>query len=70
MKKHAEDIVQVDSGYFCAGIFLVNYKIVDAAPVLRWAIGKHIDWFEQYAAKKRWKLTIVPPFTGTLLKQL
>ncbi len=70
MKNHNEDIIQVDSGYFCADVSLVNYKIIDAAPILRWAIGKHIDWFEQYAARKRWKLNIVPPFTGTILTQL
>lgn len=51
------DIIQVDSGYFCAGIDVKEDKIIMAAPILRWSIGKTFTWFEKYAGRKRWKLT-------------
>lgn len=50
-----EELVYVDAPHFCAALFHVNGKIIDAAPILRWAIGKQLDWFLAYCKRKGWK---------------
>jgi len=35
-----KDLVQFDSGYFCAGAVFVDGKCVHAAPIIRWMVGK------------------------------
>jgi len=29
-----------------------NGKIIDAAPIIRWCIGKKLDWFKLYLKRK------------------
>lgn len=44
---------------------------IDAAPILRWLVGKRFEWFKEYV-KGRTNLKVVKckPFQGKLLKQL
>lgn len=41
-------MLQVDSGYFCAGVIIINTSVVKAAPILNWAIGKEVNYFLEY----------------------
>jgi len=52
-----ESVITVDSGYFCAGIIVSdNDEIIDAAPILKWAIGKDMKWLIGYCGRKGWKI--------------
>lgn len=47
-------LVQVDAGYYCAGLIVNDtQRVVDAAPVLRWTLGKNWTWLKAYFEKKR-----------------
>jgi hypothetical protein len=32
--------------------------VKDAAPIIKWMIGKHIRFIENYCEKKQWKINI------------
>jgi hypothetical protein len=53
------EVYQVTSPYFCAGIVVANGVFIkEAAPILAWSIGKHINWFKDYCEKKRWQMEL------------
>ena len=58
-----ETLVQVDAPHFCAGIVLVDDVCTEAAPILKWAVGKHRDWLRDYFKAKGWKATVCKPWT-------
>ena len=47
---------RVTAPHFVAGIETREDKIVAAAPILAWAIGKRLRWFQGYCLKKRWTI--------------
>lgn len=44
----------VDTGYACGGIEFENGRIVNAAPIYRWMIGKPVAQVRQWRKIKRW----------------
>lgn len=48
-------LVQVTAPHFCAGLVLVDDRCIEAAPILKWAIGKRADELRRYFAKKGWR---------------
>jgi hypothetical protein len=50
-------LYSIDSKYFCAGIIVHTGTIVDAAPILKWCVGKEFDDFRRYCHKKKWSIT-------------
>lgn len=57
-KSCKEKLFQVQTSYFTAGIVVKNKKIIKAAPILKWAIGKTLSQFEVWAkTKKGYKLS-------------
>jgi hypothetical protein len=56
MKATASDLYQVDVGYFCAGVVVRMGVVVEAAPILRWAVGKSLADLETWVRKKRGNL--------------
>jgi hypothetical protein len=52
-------LVAVDAPHFYAAIVLVDDVVTEAAPILRWAIGKHRVYLREYFARKGWKTTII-----------
>ncbi len=56
MKFKDGELYQITAPHFCACIIVLNNKIIDAAPILVWSIGKYFTWFETYCYKKRWKI--------------
>ena len=42
---------QIDPGYFCAGLVVRDGRVVLAAPILGWAVGK--PWVEVRAWAER-----------------
>lgn len=50
-------LYQITAPHFCAGVVVGKYDcIMKAAPILKWAIGTHIDSFLSYCSKKNWKV--------------
>lgn len=47
--------LRITAPHFCAGLALdVNLRVCEAAPILRWAMGKHVDELARYCLRKRW----------------
>ncbi len=59
MTETSEILVRVDAPRFCAGLVIVDGRCTEAAPKLRWAIGKEREWLSVYFARKDWKAIIV-----------
>ncbi len=52
-------LVAVDAPHFYAGVVLTDGVVTEAAPILRWAMGKKRGWLSDYFRRKGWKATIV-----------
>lgn len=50
-----EILMRVTAPHFCAGVCIQDDRITDAAPILRWAVGKSVSWFIRYIKQKRWR---------------
>lgn len=49
-------LVQVTAPHFCAGIIVRRDKVIEAAPILQWTLGKPYSWLRRYFARKRWSV--------------
>ena len=56
-----EKLIQIDSGYFCAGLVIYKDRIIAIAPII--AYMKKNNWtleqIRQYCIKKKWRLNIL-----------
>ena len=50
-------LIQIDSGYFCAGVELINNQVTLFAPILYYMRGWNIQRIESYCHTKKWKLS-------------
>jgi len=41
-------LIRIEADYFCCGVEVENGIIKDAAPILKWAIGKEADYLFKY----------------------
>lgn len=57
LKLPKTELFQVTTGYFCAGIVVKNGRVVEAAPILRWSIGKPIGAVVAWAESKGGEVT-------------
>jgi len=46
------EMIQVDVGYACGGIEVKASRVVLAAPIFRWMLGKTFDEVERWVKKK------------------
>lgn len=46
--------------YYCCGLIVLDDRVVDAAPIARWSVGKSLDEFKRWAATKRGAVEEVP----------
>lgn len=53
-----ERTVLVVAPHFAAGLVISNEtnKVIDAAPIIRWAIGRHVKDLNPYFNKKGWSV--------------
>lgn len=54
-----EQLIQIDSGYYCAGAVVIDDKIIEAAPIIKWMEGKTLDFIKRYCKVKQFKLIIL-----------
>lgn len=48
-----ELLVRVTVPHFCAGIVVRDEVVVEAAPILKWAIGKPLEEVARWALRKK-----------------
>ena len=46
------DLYQLDSGYYCAGIVIAEGRVVRAAPILKWTVGKEPVWLVEWCRNR------------------
>jgi hypothetical protein len=47
-------LVRIEATYFVAGVEIdKHWLVVDAAPILRWAIGKHLSEIRDFLDSKK-----------------
>jgi len=51
-----QELYQATLPHFCCGFLVENQKIVDAAPIMRWAVGKSLAEFVRWARGKGGKV--------------
>lgn len=49
-----EVLVRVEAPHFCAGLVAKDGICIDAAPILRWTVGKTSKELAAYFARKGW----------------
>jgi hypothetical protein len=54
-------LVQVKAPHFTAGFVSDGQKIVEAAPILRYLLGKPESYARDWFKKKGWKASVVSP---------
>ena len=54
-----EQLYQITSSYFCAGIITKNKIIIKAAPIIKWTVGKSISEIIIHCTKKDWKISCI-----------
>lgn len=51
-----EKLFSVSTDYFTAGILVKNKRIIKAAPILKWSIGKTLSQLENWLRTKNGKI--------------
>lgn len=49
-------IAHITARHFCAGAILDNGYVTDAAPIIRYMVGKRQEWIANYCRIKGWVL--------------
>lgn len=55
----SERLIRVVAPHFVAALVMVDGRCTEAAPILKWAIGKGEDWLRAYFRDKGWRATEV-----------
>lgn len=50
-----ERLARVEAPHFVAGLITIDGRCTEAAPILRWAIGRTEDELRAYFGQKGWK---------------
>lgn len=49
-----ERLVYIVSSYFCCGVIIDDhYTVTEAAPILKWSIGKHCREIKRFLERKK-----------------
>lgn len=54
------DMIQITAPHFCAGLRVMDGRVIEAAPIVRYMLGWTIQEVSVYVHKKRWDLAILP----------
>ena len=49
-------LIRVQAPHFVAGAVMTEDKIVHAAPIIRWMVGKKRDYLRRYCKRKGWEI--------------
>ena len=61
MAAERERLVRVEAPHFVAGMIFDNEskRVTSAAPILSWAVGRHVTELRTYCGRKGWKASVV-----------
>lgn len=48
-----DTLIRVEAPHFVAGLIVDHGRVTDAAPILRWSVGKQWAWVASYIERKR-----------------
>ncbi len=48
--------VQIIAPHFCAGIVVARGVVIDAAPIIRWLVGRDLDWVIDQITSRNWSI--------------
>jgi hypothetical protein len=51
-----EELLQIQSGYFSAGVVMIGDRVIRAAPIVHYMIGWKLKTIKDYCRKKRWSV--------------
>lgn len=51
-------IIRIDSGFFCAGCKITANVCTEAAPIIKYMVGWHVDRIKKYARNRGWLIQI------------
>lgn len=54
------ELVWVNAPHFCAGLHIEGGWCYEAAPILRWAIGKPWREIQRYFSRKGYEVVVMP----------
>ena len=57
----SETLMLIQAPHFAAGLVVVDWRVAEAAPILRYMLGWSRSRVEGYCAGKRWHLSTVRP---------
>lgn len=52
-------LVRVEAPHFVAGLVIEDGRCIEAAPILRWAIGKSESYLRSYIRRRAWRASVV-----------
>ena len=53
--KIEEEMYEITSPYYCAGLIVKNNTVIESAPIIKWMTGKNISEVEEYCKFKKFK---------------
>lgn len=60
-------LYQVDANHYVAGLVVDQGRIVQAAPILRWTVGRDMQRVQAYLTKRGHRVDLVQEFSpGTM----
>lgn len=60
-------LYQVDANHYVAGLVVDRGRIVQAAPILRWTVGRDMQRVQAYLTKRGYRVDLVQEFApGTM----
>ena len=55
----SETIAMVTAPFYCSAVIIRDGVVVEAAPILRWAVGKPWPEVESYCQRKKYQIEIL-----------
>jgi hypothetical protein len=52
-------LIQVHAPHFCAGFVSDGERVTEAAPILKYLVGRTEDFARSYLRKKGWRASVV-----------
>ncbi len=49
-------MIQIIAPHYTAGLMIFNGRVIEAAPIVRWMVGKSIDYVYSYCQRKGYRI--------------
>lgn len=55
-----EILIRITAPHYCAGLVARDGRVIEAAPILRWTVGKKAEAVIEYAVRKKYHVKVLP----------